>query len=140
MRISADADLDAELRYTSTSSGDTGASHSDLFGDVVFEDLSEEMCKVYVMLEKKFASSLKDMQSALDDKDEAMKKLEQQVVDLQQTVLSLEERVEDQEAFERRDTTSENATNVMCNLIRSKICIVNNLSEGSTAHRLGKKV
>ena len=91
------------------------------------------------------------MQSALDDKDEAMKKFEQQVVDLQQTVLSLEERVVYQEAYERRDTivlsgseipaatTSENATNVVCNLIRSKIGIVINLSEVSTAHRLGKK-
>ena len=135
-----------------SSSGDTSASHSDLFGDVVFQDLSEEMCKVYVLLEKKFASSLKDMQSELDDKDEAMKKLEQQVVDLQQTVLSFEERVEDQEAYERRDTivlsgrdtipaatTSENATNVVCNLIRSKIGIVINPSEVSTAYRLGKK-
>ena len=71
--------------------------------------------------------------------------------DLQQTVLSLEERVEDQEAYESRDTivlsgselpaasTSENATNVVCDLIRSKIGIVINPSEVSTAHRLGKK-
>ena len=109
------------------------------------------MCKVYVLLEKKFASSLKDMKSALDDKDEAMKKLEQQVVDLQQTVLSYEERVEDQEAYEKRGTivlsgselpaatASENATNVVYNLIRSKIGIVINPSEVSTGHRLGKK-
>ena len=77
--------------------------------------------------------------------------LKSSVDSLQKRVLQLEDRIEDNESYERRDTlivsgnkvpvkqSTENTTEVICNVLKNNLNIVVNPQEISVSHRLNTK-
>ena len=84
-------------------------------------------------------------------KDAEIEQLKQDVCTLRRDVQNLTERLDDSDAYERRDTfvmsgnslpvvsDAENTSEVVCNSIKKKLKIVVKESDMSVAHRLGKK-
>ena len=119
--------------------------------DNTFPDLSEEGQQLLLAMERKVALLVKDLQKQLYEKDKKISNLEQTVSTLKKTVTTLNEKIEDTEAYERRDTVvisggelpiaadNENSSEIACNLIKDKVGVVIRPSEISVAHRLGKK-
>lgn len=87
----------------------------------------------------------------MKEKDEKITKLDQEVINLKGTVEKLEERIDDADAYERRDTLlfsgealpptadGENSSTIVCEVIRSQLGVTIQSNSISTAHRLGKK-
>ena len=84
-------------------------------------------------------------------KDAEIEQLKQDVCSLRRDVQNLTERLDDSDAYERRDTfvmsgdslpvvsDGENTSGIVCNSIKNNLKIVVKESDISVAHRLGKK-
>ena len=127
------------------------ASESDPFDDAVINDLSVEGKKLVEVFEKKVESLLLEFNRKLSSKDSNISNLELEVATLKKKVTSLENKLEDTEAYERRDTVvvsgsdlpaateGEDAAAVVRSLVKSKVNLVIKPSDISVAHRIGKK-
>lgn len=90
-----------------------------------------------------------DLISKLNEKDARIRKLEQDVTDLRRDVVRLEERIDDGDAYERRDTvvlsgdalppvtSGEICSNLARELFQSKLSVAIASSDISVAHRIG---
>ena len=92
-----------------------------------------------------------EMRSLLREREDEVTLLKSEVSDLRAKVLKLEVKLDDTDAYERRDTIvfsgegipestqGENSSTIVCNLLRDKLNL--NVSNGdlSTCHRLGKR-
>jgi len=129
------------------------SSESDLEADddSVFDDLSPESQKLVKYFERKVAKLLSEFKLQLESKDKRIATLEQEVCTLKRNVTSLENKMEDTEAYERRDTVivsgsevpvvtdGEDTSKVFCTLIKNKVKLMFKPTDISVAHRLGKK-
>lgn len=119
--------------------------------DIVFDDLSSEGQAIYQLINKRFTPLCDSLSKKLSVKDARIDKLEQEVSYLRKYILSLEEKIDDSEAYERRDTVilsgssvpvasdSENCSDLICDLVRDKVRVNLKSSDISVAHRLGRK-
>ena len=92
-----------------------------------------------------------EMRSLLREKEEEVTRLKSEVSDLRAKVLKLEVKLDDTDAYERRDTIvfsgegipentqSENCSAIVCDLLRDKLNLNVSNSDLSTCHRLGKR-
>ena len=92
------------------------------------------------------------MRSLLREKEEEVTRLKSEVSDLRAKVLKLEVKLDDTDAYERRDTIvfsgegipestqGENCSAIVCDLLRDKLNSNVSNSDLSTSHRLGKRL
>ena len=102
-------------------------------------------------MEVKMREVSEEMNRKLEEKNKVIEQLKNEVTALKKDVVALEDRLEDAEAYERRDTIvlsgtellvatdGEDSANTVCSLIKDKVGIVIKNSDISVAHRLGKK-
>ena len=121
------------------------------YNDDTIQNSSVESRKIFELFQKKLETFMVSVTKQLQEKDEKIEKLEQEIVNMKKDTVTLEDRVEDAEAYERRDTIvvsgsavpaaidGENPANIVCNLVKDKIGTVIKASDISVAHRLGKK-
>lgn len=112
---------------------------------------SEEQNDIMVLFEKRLAGVVADFEGKLAAKDSLLDELSTEVVNLKKKVLTLENKLDDQEAYERRDTVilsgsdvplatdKEDSSKVVSDLIKDKVGYHLRTSEISVAHRLGPK-
>ena len=100
---------------------------------------------------REITSSKEELKAQIALKDEKISHLENEVTNLKKTVGKLQDKIEDNDAYERRDTImvsgnalpnysdGENAAEIVCRVVRSKLSY--NLTPGdiSVAHRFGGK-
>jgi hypothetical protein len=98
-----------------------------------------------------FKDKLASLTQKLKDKDERIARLEEQVSGLKGSVVKLEERIDDADAYERRDTLlfsgddiptvseGENCGQIVCNVVKEKLKLNFQTDILSVAHRVGKK-
>ena len=99
----------------------------------MFDDLRAEFLKVY------------------EEQDQKILDLSTEVTDLKKKISKLEEKVDDQDAYERRDTLifsgsslpavnpGENCTEIVKNLVQNEFQLIIATTDVSVSHRLGKK-
>ena len=138
---------DAKRRKTVDSSDDD----SDDSCDNVLVDLSAENKKLLGYFEKKVSKLLNEFKQQLEGKDLLISNLEQKVSTLTKKVMVLEDKVEDNEAFERRDTLiisgsnlpvvseGEDCSSLVRKLFKDKVNVNLKPTDISLAHRVGKK-
>ena len=92
-----------------------------------------------------------DFLAKLDEKNREIASLSEEVSFLRGRVSQLEEKIDEGDAYERRDTLiisgqglpavteGENTTEIACNLIKNKLKINLIPTDISTSHRLGRK-
>ena len=92
-----------------------------------------------------------EFRAALESKTTQITNLKSEVSHLKDRIVKLEERIDDGDAYERRDTliftgdgvpvglSDENPVSVVCGLVREKLKIAIQPSDISTAHRMGRK-
>ena len=100
---------------------------------------------------QEITASKEELKTQIAEKDEKIAHLETEVCTLKKTVQKLEDKIEDNDAYERRDTImisgnavpnftdGENTTDIVCQVVRSKLSY--NLTPGdiSVSHRFGGK-
>ena len=126
-------------------------SESEVNDSDVFSDLSEEQGLIYRALEMKFGSIFEKFEDTLNAKDKKIDELNDELLILRKRISLLEDRIDDNEAYERRDTVvvsgdevpvatdSEDSARIVAKLIKDKINLNINLSDISVAHRMGNK-
>ena len=98
-----------------------------------------------------FSEEIQSLKEALELKDRKIKQLNDKCDKLEKKVSDLEEQVEELSQYGRRETivisgpdtipaetTGENTTDIVCNLIKSKLSINIKSSDISVSHRLGR--
>lgn len=107
--------------------------------------------RLVTFFEDKMSAVVKDLQAQLAAKDASIDSLKTDIVNLNKIVMSLENKLEDTEAYERRDTVivsgselplateGEDSSKVVSKLIKDKINLAIKPSDISISHRLGKK-
>lgn len=116
------------------------------------ESLTGDSRAIVEILVGRFDALSAEFQAKLKSQDDRIEKLEQQVTNLKTDMSRLEVKVDDSEAYERRDTvilsgesvptvpsTGEITSNVACDLIQSKLRILVAPSDISVAHRIGRR-
>lgn len=103
------------------------------------------------VFERKMRTIVRDLQAQLQSKDTVISKLEEEVSKLKKKFVTLENKIEDTEAYERRDTVilsgsavplaadNEESTKVVTDIIKERVGVIIKPSDISVAHRLGKK-
>ena len=103
------------------------------------------------ILLKQFKDLRNDFKNNLEAKDKEIEILQHDLQDVRKTVRKLEDSIDDQNAYERRDTiiisgshipkatTGENCSDIVRQLIKEKLKIELPPSEVNTVHRLGTK-
>ena len=111
--------------------------------------LSEDGKLIVMILEQKMEKMVSSLTDEIRKRDEKIEMLEQEVVNLKHGMIKLDEKLNDAEAYERRDvlvvsgsavpvvTQGENVFNVVSNMLRDKLRINVKSSDVSTAHRMG---
>ena len=119
--------------------------------DTSGEELSEDGKRIVQALREEFEKVKDDLNRELNERTNEIKALNEEVCRLRSRVNKLEEKVDDAEAYERRDTLvfsgeaipqvsdDENCTLEVCNLVKDKLKVQILPTDISTAHRLGKK-
>ena len=109
-----------------------------------YEDLKSEFVRMMEVMKNEFMELYKVKDAQIDQ-------LNGDVHVLQNRILKLEERLEDQEAYERRDTLifsgdkiptsnqNENCANLVCKLLQENLNLILSPSAISISHRLGGK-
>ena len=119
--------------------------------DLSVSGLSEDGKRIVAAIREDFNKLKEDLLEQLSDKTEQIESLNDEVRKLKTTISKLEVKIDDADAYERRDTliisgedvplvtAGENCAAISRELIKDKLKI--NLAPGdiSTAHRLGKK-
>ena len=102
-------------------------------------------------MKKMFDSMKLDLLEKIENKDSKIRDLEEEVFILKNTVGKLEDRIEDNDAYERRDTIivsgksipahsdGENSSEVACRIFREKLSLNLRPDDISVAHRFGGK-
>ena len=128
-----------------------GKTVSDKQLETIIEGFRKEFRLFREEYQKGFDELKSNFQEEMKKRDEAISVLKQENKTLQDYVARLEEKIDDAEAYERRDCvvlsgdgvpaaqTGENCIQVACDLIKDKLKLNISPSEVSTAHRLGKK-
>ena len=103
------------------------------------------------VLLNEFKELKEEFKKVVTSKDKEISELKSDVNDLKKTVNKLEEFIDDQDAYERRDTiilsgnnlpavtSGENCTNLVCQVIKDNLRVEIPTTEINTAHRLGRK-
>ena len=119
-------------------------------GDVT-EDLSEDGKRIVSAIREDMAKLKAEFLDQLNIKTKVIEDLSNEIEILKAKVIKLEEKVEDSEAYERRDTLvisgknvppvtpGESCVSIVCSLLRSQLNLNVQPTDLSTAHRLGKK-
>lgn len=114
-------------------------------------ELTEDSKYIIAFMEEKFAKFEEKMTSIVNSKNEEIKSLRSEVASLNKEVAELKNRIDENDAYERRDTlifsgssipsaqTGEICSNSLVNLLRDKIKINISPNEISVVHRLGAK-
>ena len=128
-----------------------GKTVSDKQLDTIIAGIREELRAFRDEYRQQFDEFKLNFHEEMKKRDEAISLLEQKNKTLEDYVTRLEEKIDDAEAYERRDCvvvsgeavppaqTGENCIQVACKLFRDKLNLNVSPSEVSTAHRLGKK-
>lgn len=115
------------------------------------DDISEDGKRIIAALREEIKFMKTEFLEQLHSKNKQIEILTKDVEVLQGRVCALEERVEDAEAYERRDTLvmsgknippvmqDENCVSLMCNILKNKLKLNISPSDFSTAHRVGSK-
>ena len=113
--------------------------------------LSEESQKIVNVIFQKLDIMQDELFGMLEEKDQRIRSLEGEVDALKCAVARLEERVDDGDAYERRDTVvfsgeavpaasdGENCGQLACNMLRNALNMEVSPSAISVAHRIGSK-
>ena len=119
--------------------------------DTPYDNLAAEISRLRMEMETRIDSMKEKFFKELETKNAKIEKLEQEVVNLRRNVITLEDRIEDNDAYERRDTVIISGTEVpavrddeipavvTCNLLKDKVGLVIQPEDVSVAHRLGRK-
>lgn len=109
-----------------------------------YEDLKYEFGKMFDEMKSEFVEICKA-------KDVEIKKLNDEVYSLRNRLIKLEDRIDDQEAYERRDTLiisgdklpvatpNENCEQIVCKILEDNLSMKMSSSAISVSHRLGSK-
>lgn len=119
-----------------------------------FGELSEDGKLIVSIISRKmdtFKGELARLTEKLEEKDEKITQLEEEVSGLKTAVAKLEDRIDDADAYERRDTLlfsgddipavseGENCGQIVCDVIKEKLRLNFQTDILSIAHRVGKK-
>lgn len=119
--------------------------------DQVLLDLDEEQKKLFVFFEGRMTEMIKDLQVKMAAKNTKMDEMATEIVALKKKVMILEDKLEDTEAYEKRDTVvvsgsslpdgteSEDTSDIFTSLVKDKVGVIIKPSDISVAHRLGRK-
>ena len=111
--------------------------------------LSEDGKLIIMVLEQKMEQLISKFTNEIKKRDEKIEMLEKEVIDLRQGVAKLSEKLDDADAYERRDTLiisgsaipvatpGERVADLVCEMVRQKMKMTLSSTEISTAHRLG---
>ena len=117
----------------------------------VEDEMSEDWKKIVEAITVQMDALRAEFREFLQEKDKEITALKEEVTKLKTTVSKLEEKLDDADAYERRDTLifsgpgipaaqiGENSPQIICDLIKNKLNLSINRSDLSTAHRVGKK-
>ena len=117
----------------------------------IISTLRTEFQKIRDELMEKMESMELSFQTQLAQKDQEISKIRQDNASLRKSVTLLEEKLDDSDAYERRDCivlsgdglpaaeNGENCLQVACQLVKDKLRVNLQPSDISTAHRLGRK-
>ena len=115
------------------------------------DELNSEQKIVFSLFEQKLNAVVMDFKSIISAKDTMMDQMSAEISILRNKVMSLEDKLEDTEAYERRDTVifsgselpavtdDEDCSKVITELLKDKVNYFLRQSEISVAHRLGQK-
>ena len=133
-------------KKTTPSSG----SDSNVFDDAMSQ-LNDDQRFFLSIIEDKLSSISNDFKCKMDAKDAKIEGLEATIVDLKRKVVALENKIDDTEAYERRDTLifsggdlppvteGENTAQIVTTIVKEKLKVVLDNSNISVSHRLGSK-
>ena len=125
------------------------ASNRDDSGSEVYQ-LTDEGEAIVSRLTSKIDEVYRKFEAIISEKDRKIEHLETELVTMKRNLTKLEEKIDDSEAYERRDMivlsgelplfkTGENCTNIVQQLVKDKLNLVIDSKDISVAHRLGKK-
>ena len=119
--------------------------------DINEADLSEEGRLIVLLLEQKIEKIVSKFTSEVKDRDAKIDHLKTEVDLLKQKVNKMEEKLDEADAYERRDTVifsgqdlptatdGERSYDVVCSLVKEKLKLNICSTDISTAHRIGPK-
>ena len=119
--------------------------------DINEADLSEEGRLIVLLLEQKIEKIVSKFTSEVKDRDAKIDHLKTEVDLLKQKVNKMEEKLDEADAYERRDTVilsgqdlptatdGERSCDVVCSLVKEKLKLNICSTDISTAHRIGPK-
>ena len=119
--------------------------------DISASGLSEDGRRIVAAIRDDFNKLKKDLLQQLSDKSAQIDSLNDEVKNLKMTVSKMESKIDDADAYERRDTLiisgeevpvvtpGENCTDIVGGLIKNKLKLSVAPRDVSTAHRQGKK-
>lgn len=122
-----------------------------VFEDLDFQDLSEDQKMLFTLLEKRMNTVLKKYEDKMATRESQIEEMSTEILNLRKKVMSLEDKIEDTEAYERRDTVivsgsdlpdgteDEDTPKVFTSIIKNKIGVIVKPTDISVAHRLGRK-
>ena len=100
-----------------------------------------------------FSSEFQSLKDALETKDRTIKQLGERCDQLEQKVKTLESHIDELEQYGRRkclifsghtvipaETTGENTTDIICNVVKEHLKIIIKTSDISVSHRLGRVI
>ena len=114
-------------------------------------DFTDEQQKLYEIFERRLEKTVDGLVQKLTAKDEMIDTLRAELGSLRRKVIDLENKVEDTEAYERRDTIvvsgsdlplvteGEDSSEIFTDLVKNKIGVTIVKTNISVAHRLGPK-
>ena len=119
------------------------------------KNLVPAMCEIFRSFQFNLNSILESMQKdfvkILEEQDREIKLVKTEISDMKKQIMTLEEKIEDNEAYERRDSlilsgnalpdgsTNENCLEVVQKLLTEHLSYVIQPTDISVVHRLGKK-
>ena len=115
------------------------------------DDMSEDGKKIVEAITLQLRALRIEFRERLEEKEKEITSLKEEVTKLKRTVSTLEEKLDDAEAYQRRDTLifsgpgmpagviGENSPQIICDVLRNKLNLNVNRSDLSTAHRVGRK-
>ena len=113
------------------------------------DELSDESQKIVTAIVAKMETLKTELFEALAERDKRIEALEREVDTLKTAVCKLEDKIEDAEAYERRDTVvvsgdavpvahvGENCANIVSQLVKENLKLEMTPTAISVAHRLG---
>ena len=119
--------------------------------DINDSEISEDRRLIFMLIERKIDKIVAKFTEELNNRDKKIETLEQKVTQLQQNLGRLEEKLDEADAYERRDTiifsgngvlaakTGEIVSDVVCAIVKDKLKIKMSPSDISTSHRLGSR-